>query len=95
MENLDVLYQKLLLMSPWWNTEHHGPFAVKIHPVEKKLHHIMMKLDPKHRKHWIYKFSNTDPIFSRQRPKRFSRLLETFLKWIFVAHTKILQYYCL
>ena len=69
MEKLDVLYQKLLPMSQWWNTEHYSPFSVKIHPVEKKLDHTMMKLDHKHRKQWIYKFRNIGPsFFSSQRP---------------------------
>ena len=45
MEHLDVLYQKLLLMSQQWNTDHYGSFPVKIHPVERKLHYIVMKTD--------------------------------------------------
>ena len=50
-------------MCQWWNTERHGLFSVNTHSVEGKLHDIMMKLDYKLSKHWIYKFSNTGLIF--------------------------------
>ena len=41
MENLDVLYEILLQMCQWWNVEHPGLFLMKIHPVERKLYHII------------------------------------------------------
>ena len=40
MENLDVLYEILLLICKWWNIEHPGLFLMKIHPVERKLYII-------------------------------------------------------
>ena len=41
MENLDVLYEILLLICQWWNIEHPGLFLMKIHPVERKLYQII------------------------------------------------------
>ena len=41
MENVDVIYEIVLLMRQWWNIEHPGLFPMKIHPVERKLYHII------------------------------------------------------
>ena len=41
MENLDVLYEILLLMCQWWNIEYRGLFLMKIHQVEMKLYQII------------------------------------------------------
>ena len=78
-------------MCQWWNTEYHGLFPVKLHPVEKKLYYIMMKLDNKHSNHWIYKFGNTGlRFFFQKKTITFSSLLQTSWKCIFVEHSKIL-----
>ena len=47
---MDVLY-KITSNVSVVNTEHHDLSPMKIHPTERKLHHIMMKLDHKHSKH--------------------------------------------
>ena len=41
MENLNVLYEILLLMCQWWSIEYRGLFLMKIHPVERKLYQII------------------------------------------------------
>ena len=43
MEIFDVLYKIVFLRCGWRNTERGDLFPVKIHPVVRKLHHIMIK----------------------------------------------------